>query len=56
MSKLFKTGLLSFLACTVLFQSALIGYTSDVNESPDTFEDINTTYYTETDEITEIDD
>lgn len=44
MKKLFRTGILSFLVCTVLVQSAVIGYSSETKEISSTPDDSITSY------------
>lgn len=45
MIKIFKTGLLSFLSCAVLTQSAFIGYSTEIKENSYVSENKNTSFY-----------
>ena len=49
MSKLFKTGFLSFLACSILFQSSIIGYSSEIKEFSNTSDDTIASYNSDND-------
>ena len=49
MSKLFKTGFLSFLAFSILFQSSIIGYSSEIKEFSNTSDDTIASYNSDND-------
>ena len=49
MSKLFKTGFLSFLACSILLQSAVLGYSLDIKEISNTSDDTIASYNSDND-------
>lgn len=49
MNRLFKNGLLSFLACSILLQSYVVGYSLDIKEISDTYSDTNTAYNSDND-------
>lgn len=58
MNKLFKTGLLNFLTCSIILQSSVIGYSLDIKKISNTPDDIISSYNsdnndTTTNEITE---
>lgn len=47
MRKLFKSGLLSFLACTVLMQSVVVGYSTEIKKYSNTFDNTYTSFYSD---------
>ena len=49
MNKLFKTGFLSFLAFSILFQSSIIGYSSEIKEFSNTSDDTIASYNSDND-------
>ena len=49
MNKLFKTGFLSFLACSILFQSSIIGYSSEIKEFSNMSDDTIASYNSDND-------
>ncbi len=52
MNKIFRTGLLGFLASTILVQSAVIGYSLDKREISNTPNDIISSYNSDNNDIT----
>ena len=49
MSKLIKTGLLSFLACTVLMQSVVVGFSTEVKYNSNMSDNTNILFYSDND-------